>query len=211
MSNFFDFFQYLGQPESIIRYGGLTLLLLVVFIENGLFFGFFLPGDNLILFSGVFCAIPNRLLDYPIGIVMLLLILSAITGSTVGYFFGRKTGEALYTKKESIFFKKSYITTADAYFKKYGSSTLIMGRFLPVVRTFAPILAGMVKMDFYQFMLMNITGAIAWVVSLAGIGYYLGKTFPEQIQKYSGIIAIALIVITALPLLSKFLFSKNEQ
>ncbi len=204
----FDFFKQLTDPQSIINYGGLWLLLFVVFAETGLLVGFFLPGDSLIFISGLLCATKPQLLNVSFILLLLLLIFAAVLGNIVGYWFGYKAGDALYTKKDSLLFKQSHLNTTKAFYEKHGGKTLILGRFLPIIRTFAPILAGVIKINFKLFMFFNIIGAIAWITSIASMAYVLGKQFP-QIENYIGYIVIGLIIITSIPVLTTYL--KNRK
>ncbi|MBX7202511.1 MAG: DedA family protein [Bacteroidia bacterium] len=192
-----EFFSYF-QPEFIISYGGLLLLLIVVFVENGLFFGFFLPGDSLMFTAGLLCA--TKVLPHTLGMVLGSVFLTAIAGSMVGYYFGFRAGPGLYSRKDSFFFRKSHLKAAEDFYERYGLRTLIIGRFLPVIRTFAPIVAGLIKMKFWRFMFGNILGAGAWVGSLVTLGYYFGIVWPDS-EKYLGYIILILILITALPVI----------
>ena len=194
-----EFLKQLTDPESIIRYGGLSLLLFVIFAETGLLVGFFLPGDNLILLAGILCKAKPELLQVEIYALMPLMILAAIVGNTFGYWFGKRSGEALYKRKDSFLFKQRHLDVTKTYYTKYGGYfTLILARFIPIIRTFAPILAGVIKVDWKSFMLFNVIGATAWIVSLSGIGYLLVQVFPG-IMNYMSYIFITLIVITAIP------------
>lgn len=205
-----DFLKQLTDPNSIIQYGGLWLLLFVIFAETGLLVGFFLPGDNLILLAGILChARPELMKVNYLGLIT-LMTLAAFLGNICGYWFGRTAGEKLYARKDSWLFKKKHLEVTDRYYHKYGGNmTLILARFLPVIRTFAPIIAGVIKIDFFKFMLFNLIGAIAWIVSLSSIGYFLVQLFP-QITDYMGYIFIALIIITALPVL-RMVFKKKKE
>lgn len=194
-----EFLKQLTDPESIIRYGGLSLLLFVIFAETGLLVGFFLPGDNLILLAGILCKAKPELLQVEIYVLMPLMIMAAIVGNTFGYWFGKRSGEALYKRKDSFLFKQRHLDVTKTYYTKYGGHfTLILARFIPIIRTFAPILAGVIKVDWKSFMLYNIIGAAAWIISLSGIGYLLVQVFPG-IMNYMSYIFITLIVITAIP------------
>lgn len=193
-----EFLKQLTDPESIIQYGGLGLLLFVVFAETGLFIGFFLPGDSLIFISGLICVSRPELLGVDIFVLIILLTAAAILGNLVGYWFGYKTGPPLFERKDSIIFKKRYLNITQTFYNENGGKTLIIGRFLPIIRTFAPILAGIIKIDFKKFMLYNMVGAIAWISLLAGAGYYLGMY--EWVQKHIGHIVIGLIIITLIPI-----------
>jgi len=204
-----DFLKQLTDPQSIIHYGGLWLLLFVVFAETGLFVGFFLPGDSLIFISGLLCATKPQLLDTSFVVLLLLLMFAAILGNVFGYWFGKKAGEKLYTREDSFLFRKKHLIATKDFYDKHGGKTLILGRFLPIIRTFAPILAGVIKIDFKTFMMYNVIGAVAWIGSIASIAYFLGKQFPE-IENYIGYIVIGLIVITTIPVLMTYLKSRKK-
>jgi len=133
---------------------------------------------------------------------------AAITGNFTGYWFGKKTGPVLYHKKDTFFFKKRYLKAAEAYYHKQGAFALIMGRFVPIVRTFAPIIAGVVKLDFKRFALYNIAGAFLWITSLTLLGYFLGKKFEKEIDAYLLYIIIGFIVITTIPVIITFVKKK---
>lgn len=203
-----DFIKQLTDPQSIIHYGGLWLLLFVVFAETGLLVGFFLPGDSLIFISGLLCATKPDLLNISLLELHILLMLAAIIGNIFGYWFGKKVGEKLYAKEDSLLFKKKHLITTKAFYDKHGGKALVLGRFLPIIRTFAPILAGVIKIDFKIFMVYNVVGAIGWIGSIASTAYFLGKQFP-QIENYIGYIVIGLIVITTIPVALTYVRSKK--
>ena len=171
----------------------------VVFAETGLFFGFFLPGDYLLFLAGMFCA--TERLDVGIYTLIMGLIIAAVSGNYVGYWFGYRTGPVLYQRKDTFFFKKKYLKAAEEYYKRQGAFALIMGRFIPIVRTFAPIIAGIVKLNVRRFSFYNISGAVLWITSLTLLGFFLGKRFEKQIEEYLLYIIIGFVVITALPLI----------
>ncbi len=204
-----DFLKQLTDPQSIIQYGGLWLLLFVVFAETGLLVGFFLPGDSLIFISGLLCATKPQLLNTDFIPLILLLMSAAILGNIFGYWFGKKVGEKLYTREDSFLFRKQHLITTKAFYEKHGAIALILGRFLPIIRTFAPILAGVIKIDFKTFMLYNVIGAISWIGGIASIAYLLGKKYP-WIENYIGYIVIGLIVITTIPVLLTYLKSRKK-
>lgn len=196
-----DFFKQLMDPNSIIQYGGLWLLLFVIFAETGLLVGFFLPGDNLILLAGILCKAKPELMQLGYFGMATAMTVAAVLGNISGYWFGRIAGEKLYSRKDSFFFKQKHIDVTKNYYDRYGGNlTLILARFLPVVRTFAPVIAGVIKIDFFVFMIFNVIGAVAWIGSLTAIGYFLVQIFP-QITDYMGYIFVALIILTALPVL----------
>ena len=204
-----EFLKQLTDPESIIQYGGLTLLLFVIFAETGLLIGFFLPGDSLVFISGLICVSKPQVLDVSIFVLIPLLSMAAILGNVAGYWFGNKVGPPLFKRKDSIIFKKKYLEITQAFYKKNGGKTLIIGRFLPIIRTFAPILAGVIQVNFKKFMLYNVVGAISWIGLLAGAGYYLGTY--KWVQTHIGHIVIALIIITLIPLILTYLKEKKNK
>lgn len=194
--------QHLIDAEKLLKGGGFYLLVFVIYAETGLFFGFFLPGDYLLFLAGMFVATGK--LDVNIGILLAGLCIAAIMGNFTGYWFGKKTGPVLYTRKDSFFFKKKYLKAAEKYYNKQGAFALIMGRFVPIVRTFAPIFAGVVKLDFKKFAFYNVVGGVLWICSLTLLGYFLGKRFEKEINEYLLYIIIGFIVITTIPLLITF-------
>lgn len=201
------FLKQLTAPESIIQYGGLALLLFVVFAETGLLIGFFLPGDSLIFISGMICVSKPELLGLNIFVLILSLVMAAVIGNMAGYWFGYKVGPPLFKRKDSLIFKRRYLIITQKFYNKNGGKTLIFGRFLPIIRTFAPILAGVIKIDFKKFMVYNIAGAFAWIGLLSGTGYYFGTYL--WVQKNVGYIVVGLIVITLIPFLLSYFKEKK--
>lgn len=206
MHDFWTTLQHFIDPEKLLKEGGFYVVMFVIFAETGLFFGFFLPGDYLLFLAGMFVATGK--LDVNIYVLIFGLCVSAVSGNFVGYWFGRKTGPVLYQRKESLFFKRRYLKAAEEYYNKQGAFALIMGRFVPIVRTFAPIFAGVVKLDFKRFALYNIAGALIWIASLTLLGYFLGKRFEKEINDYLLYIIIGFIVITTIPLVYTFVKKK---
>jgi membrane-associated protein len=196
MENIFDFFKELVNPESIIRYGGVSLLLFVVFAETGLFVGFFLPGDSLLFTAGLLCS--TGLINMPVVLLIALLILAAVTGNMVGYAFGKKVGPFLFRRKSGILFRHEHLVIAQEFYIKHGRKALILSRFLPIVRTFAPIVAGIVKLGYVKFFFSNLIGAVLWVNTMVLLGYILGYYVPAA-KEYLEYIVIFLIVITTIP------------
>ncbi len=186
----------LFNPEAIIQWGGLALLLTIIFIETGVFFGFFLPGDSLVFTAGLLAN--SKHIDLPIFVLLILLTLAAVAGSTVGYFTGRWAELYLKTRPENFFYRRKFIDIARDFYTKHGMMAFIFGRFLPIVRTFIPIVAGIIRIEPRKFFILNITGASIWIASLCLAGYFLGKLFPGIINSLDLIIP-ALIIITAVP------------
>jgi membrane-associated protein len=208
-----QFFHHLVDPKAFVTYIssygsviGLAIILLVVFIENGIFFGFFLPGDTLLLTTGIFCSTDK--LHIPLSELLITIPLAAIIGSIAGYAFGKTMGEKLYSRKDSLLFKKKYIYTAEAFFNKYGGLALIMGRFLPIIRTFAPIFAGLVKLDYKKFLIYNVTGAILWVFSMVLLGYFLGNV--PGVSENLEYVILGIIVITWIPVVRTYIKERKN-
>jgi membrane-associated protein len=201
MESIWEHLQNLTDAKSIISKEGFYFLLVVVFAETGLFFGFFLPGDYLLFMAGLLCA--TGTLDVSIYILVLSLIGAGILGNYTGYWFGYRTGPLLFKRSDSWFFKKRYVVLAEEFYKKYGGMALILGRFFPIIRTFAPIFAGVVKVEFKRFTLYNFAGSIAWVTSLTLTGYFLGRKYP-QLKDYLHYVVLGLIIVTTIPLLIAF-------
>jgi membrane-associated protein len=208
MNQLIDFFQYLLNSEEIIRTGGLVLITLIIFVENGIFFGFFLPGDYLLFLAGVFAG--TKVLNVPLWLLMTCIFSAAVLGSLVGYLTGHYFGGRIQNRKDSLFFKKKYIENTRVAFEKYGTSALIVARFLPIVRTFAPILAGLIHMNFRFFMLYNIVGAAIWVLVLVGGGFYFGENFPWIIN-YVHWIVIFFLGVTTFTVVKGYLNARKEE
>ena len=201
-------FQHLLDPEKLIHTGGLVLVLMVIFTENGLFFGFFLPGDTLLFTAGLLCATGK--FDVPVFLLVSTVCVAAILGNGFGYYFGSRVGRSIYDRPESVLFKRRYIEAAEIFFNKYGGMALVMGRFLPIIRTFAPIFAGIVKLDLKKFLLYNIFGAILWVVSMTLSGYYLGIWFPS-LNEHLEYVILGIIIITWVPVITTYLRAQAKK
>lgn len=197
MQDFLMTFQQLLDPEYLLSHGGFYIVCLIVFAETGLFFGFFLPGDYLLFLAGLFCALGK--IDVTITEMFFGILFSGILGNFAGYWFGYRTGPMLFKRKDSLIFKKEYVVMAEEFYQKYGGRALVIGRFVPIIRTFAPIFAGVVKLEFKKFVLYNVVGALVWVSVLTLSGYFLGELFPWIID-YVEYIIVALIAIAFLPI-----------
>lgn len=217
----FDWHNLLN-PEFYIKLGGFWLILFIVFAETGLFVGFFLPGDSLLFVSGIFAvnliaetfgSTGSEFLD--VTILSTCVAIAAIIGNSVGYWFGSKTGPALYQRPDSFFFKKKYLYKAHDFFEEHGAFAVIGARFLPIVRTFVPIVAGIVKMDKKKFMFDNIVGAFAWSFILIFAGHYLDSLFRNQFQidlkKHLEMIVLGIVLVTTLPIIFKIIFGKTKE
>jgi len=180
--------------RGLIEWGGTLLVCVIVFIETGLFAGFFLPGDSLLVTAGVFAGAGQLRLAW----LLSLVTLCAIAGDQLGYWIGRKAGEGLYRRENSRFFRKRHLESAHEFYEKYGGKTVILARFVPIVRTFCPPVAGAAKMRYARYLTYDIFGGFAWVWSMTLLGYTLGRTVPNVDKRIHEIIA-AVIVISFLP------------
>lgn len=202
MEQTLEFVKTLLNPQSIIHYGGLALLLFIVFAETGLFFGFFLPGDSLLFVAGLMCGTP--IFDVNIYMLLTSVIIAGILGNFVGYYFGKKTGPVLFRRDDSFFFKKKHVKAAEEFYNRYGGTAIVLGRFIPIIRTFVPIMAGVVNLDFKKFVVYNILGCIAWVVSMVLSGYFLGRLFPS-LQHNLEYIVITIILVSMIPVVLTYI------
>lgn len=211
MQDFLDFLKQLIDPVWIHAHGGLYLVAFIIFAETGLFVGFFLPGDSILFVTGMliaqhqapFASDPANLFYW-----MALISICGIVGNMVGYWFGRKSGHLLFERKDTWLFKKKHLYQAKEFYEKKGGAAIILARFLPIVRTFAPIVAGIVGMERKKFMLYNVIGGLAWVVSLVLIGYALGEN--EWVKHNLEKIIIGLVLVTTAPVAIKMFFPKKK-
>jgi len=185
--------------EDFIRWGGLLFLIIIVFAENGLFLGFFLPGDSLLVTAGLLAAGGY----FNIWTLLIGLMLAAILGVQVGFYTGKFFGKKLFNRPDSRLFKKKYVTQAHEFYDKHGVMAIIMARFIPIVRTFAPIVAGAVDMDQRKFTLYNVVGGILWVGLLVGSAYFLFSLVPA-LKDYLELIILGIIVISIIPVAIEF-------
>ncbi len=187
-------FEHLYNLQELIRWGGYLVLTAIVFAETGLLIGFFLPGDSLLVTAGILAAAG----ELHIGIVNLLLMAAAIAGDSVGYAFGRKTGPRIFTREKSILFARDHLLRTKAFYEKHGGKTIVLARFIPFARTFAPIVAGVGAMSYRRFVAYNVFGGIGWVASMTLIGYFLGSAIPDIDRHIHKVVAIV-IFISILP------------
>jgi membrane-associated protein len=196
----------LTSAEAIIRWGGYVGLTAVIFAENGLLVGFFLPGDSLLVTAGIFAARGDFNLWYLIG----LFTLAGIFGTSVGYYIGFKTGKKIFTREDSFFFHKKHLMEAHNFYEKHGGATIVLARFIPIVRTFAPLIAGVGEMQYSKFLVYNILGGIGWVVSMLLIGYTLGAMIPGVMQHLE-LVIILVVFVSILPGIIKYLHTKLKK
>ena len=199
-----EFFHKLGNLEDLIKWGGLTVLIIIVFAETGLLVGFFLPGDSLLITAGLIAA--QGYLD--IYVLNVSLILAAIIGDQVGYLFGRKTGPRIFKREKSRFFAKDHLVKANHFYERYGGKAIIYARFVPFARTFAPIVAGVGMMNYRKFVTFNILGGLLWVLSMTLAGYFFGNI--PFVKKNFEYVIIGVILLSLLPVVLGYLKHKKE-
>lgn len=221
------------QPQFYIQNGGLWLLLFVIFAETGLFAGFFLPGDSLLFVAGIYAQnmddgspglshsflnliglgnVSNEALD--LFVLIALVSIAGILGNFVGYWFGLKSGPFLYQRKDTFLFKKKYLHQAHDFYQKYGGWAIVAARFVPIIRTFAPIVAGVVQMEKKKFTYFNFIGCVSWVTSMILAGHFLQKwilsEFGFDLKDHLEVIVIAIVLVSTVPIVWKLFFSKSK-
>lgn len=186
---------YLGVDlGELIRTVGLLGLFCIVFAETGLFLGFFFPGDSLLFVAGLLAA--QGL--FPVSVLILVLLVAAITGNMVGYWFGKKVGPKLFERDDSLLFRKAHVRRAQSFYEKHGAKTIMLARFVPIVRTFGPIVAGIAEMNYRSFMMYNVFGALLWTVGLTLGGYLFGNLITD-IDRYLLPVILVIIIVSFLP------------
>jgi len=189
-------FMHLLDPEFILTTFGVLGLFAVIFAESGLFFGFFFPGDSLLFTAGFLAPI----LGINIYFLITGVFVAAVLGDSTGYWFGNKVGQKLFNRDDSFFFRKEHLLKAQDFFTKHGAKALVLARFIPVVRTFVPIIAGVVSMKYREFLTWNILGGFLWGVGVTSAGYFLGRTIPNS-EKYLGYIIAVIILSSFVPVI----------
>ena len=198
MQSLLDLFHQLTNVRELVRVGGYVGLTAIIFAETGLLVGFFLPGDSLIVTAGLLSTQPQFGLNvYLLGV---LLTVAAIIGNTVGYAIGHATGPRLFTRDDSLLFKKKHLYRAQDFYQKHGGKTLIIARFMPIVRTFVPVVAGLANMPLKTYTAYNVLGAVAWIWSMLFIGHFLGRVVPG-IDKHIEPMILVIIALSLLPAL----------
>jgi membrane-associated protein len=189
------------DPEHLIEVVGLIGIFAIVFAESGLLFGFFLPGDSLLFTAGFLASAPSSVddsLHLPLGWLLLGCFVAAVTGDQVGYVFGRRVGPALFRRPDSRFFKQENVDKAQGFFDRYGAKTIVLARFVPIVRTFAPIVAGVSRMNYRTFVTFNIVGGFAWSVGITLLGYFLGQV--DVIEQNLELAILSIVAISVVPI-----------
>jgi membrane-associated protein len=211
MQQLMDLFHRIYDVQGIVRWGGLIALVAVIFAETGLLVGFFLPGDSLLVTAGLFCTSANPDQQPLLNIVTLNLAVmaAAIIGDTVGFWIGAKSGPKLFTREQSLFFSKKHLLRTQAFYERHGGKTIIIARFLPFVRTFAPVVAGIGKMEYRRFVSFNIIGGITWVFSMTMLGFTQGTFYPPITKQIDKVI-IVIIFISLLPGMISWALNRNK-
>jgi membrane-associated protein len=186
----------LYDVEGLIRWGGTLLVCIIVFVETGFFVGFFLPGDSLLVAAGVFAAAGHAQLFW----LFLSVSLCAISGDQIGYWIGRTAGQALYRREDSFFFRRSHLQHAHDFYEKHGGKAVILARFVPIIRTFCPPVAGAARMSYRRYVLFDIFGGFFWVGAMIFGGYFLGRSIPHINQRIHWVI-LAVVVLSLLPVI----------
>jgi membrane-associated protein len=200
-----------GVIQQLIVVGGLYSLIAIVFAETGLLFGFFLPGDSLLVTAGVFCTSANPFNHplLPLWQVLVFVSMAAVAGDTVGYWIGKSAGPKLFTREQSLFFSRKHLLRTKEFYERHGGKTIVMARFVPFARTFAPVVAGIGQMDYRRFASYNVFGGIGWVVSMTMLGWGLASVYPD-ITKQIDKLALVIIVLSLLPGLIGWLRNKQR-
>jgi membrane-associated protein len=195
----------LPSLEEIVIWGGYIGLFAIIFSETGLFVGFFLPGDSLLVTAGLFAARG----ELNIAILCPLLLTAAILGNATGYLIGLRAGHALFNRPQSRFFRRDHLLKTKQFYEKYGGVTIILAQFMPFARTFAPVVAGIAEMPYRRFAVFNVVGAICWILGMLLLGYFLGRSIPGIQNKIEYVIAVV-ILVSLLPMIIKYIHHKMK-
>ncbi|MFH0984741.1 MAG: VTT domain-containing protein [Candidatus Omnitrophota bacterium] len=201
-----EFFSRLYNFQELIRWGGYLGLVIIIYAETGLLAGFFLPGDSLLVTAGLFAAVDGAL---NIWILIPLLSAAAIVGDSTGYWVGYHFGPRLFSRTDSFFFHKDHLARTQKFYDKYGPKTIVLARFVPIVRTFAPTVTGVGKMAYGKFLFYNVAGGILWIASMTLLGFFLGKQIPHIEKNVHYVIAVV-IILSVLPILREWLHSRKK-
>ena len=202
-----EFFSHLYRFDELIRWGGYFVLVIIVFAETGLLAGFFLPGDSLLVTAGLLAAVDGVV---NIWVLNLLLSVAAVSGDSFGYWIGYHVGPRLFNREDSLFFHKDHLLRTKHFYDKYGAKTIVIARFVPIVRTFAPTVAGVGRMDYRRFLAYNVLGGVSWVMSMTLAGFFLGNSIPN-IEKQIHWVILIVIVLSFIPIIREIWISRREK
>lgn len=200
-----DLFRTLYNVPELIRLGGMAGLIFIVFAETGLMVGFFLPGDSLLVTAGLFAARG----DLDILWLNAALMVAAVVGDATGYWIGYRAGQALYSRPDSFFFRREHLIRTHEFYERHGGKTIVIARFMPIIRTFAPVVAGAASMTYRSFAVFNVAGGVGWVASMTLIGYFLGAAVPD-IEKNIHLVVAVVIFLSILPALIAWLRARRR-
>jgi len=206
MQLFTDLFSRLSNLPELVQWAGIVGLAAIVFSETGLLVGFFLPGDSLLVTAGLFAA--RDILE--IRWLLPSLTLAAICGNSLGYFLGRVTGPRIFNRENSLFFNKKHAMRASQFYARFGRKTIVLAQFMPILRTFSPVIAGVARMPVREFMTFNVIGAFVWIWSMVGTGYFLG-TYVPNIEKNIGIVIVVVVIVSIIPAIVSARRSRHEE
>lgn len=206
MEQLWELFHRIYDVESLVRVGGIIGLTVIVFVETGLLIGFFLPGDSLLVTAGLFAARG----DIEVVPLTIALCIAAIAGDTLGYYIGARTGPKLFNRADSLLFNKKHLITTKEFYDRHGPFTIVIARFVPIIRTFAPVVAGVGAMEYKRFISYNVIGGIGWVVSMVFGGYFLGQMIPN-IHKNIDKVIVVVIFLSLLPIIIKYLRERRKR
>jgi membrane-associated protein len=203
---FKDFYHLIADIPGLIQWGGMVLVCIIVFVETGLFVGFFLPGDSLLVTAGIFAAAGHLKIGWILGLVTLC----AIAGDQLGYWIGRTAGQALYKKEDSLLFKRRHLERAREFYSRYGGKTVVLARFVPIVRTFASPVAGAAQMKYRRFVSYDVCGGFLWVWSMTLIGFFLGSSVPN-VDKNIHIVVAIVVFLSIMPMIIEALRQRSRK
>ena len=208
MQPILDFIHRLGDPKALVAWGGYVGLTLIIFAETGLLIGFFLPGDSLLVTAGLLASQPDRF-DLNVYILGMLLSVASIAGNSLGYYIGRITGPRLFSRENSLLFNRKHLERAHAFYERHGGKTIIIARFMPIVRTFVPVVAGMGQMQYRRYTLYNVVGGLTWIWSMLFVGFFLGRYIPG-IADHIELVILVVIFLSFLPGIIAWLRSRGR-
>jgi len=197
MQSLLDFLHALRDPRALVAWGGYVGLTIIIFAETGLLVGFFLPGDSLLVTAGLLASQGDRF-DLNVYVLGVLLSVASILGNSVGYYVGKITGPRLFTRENSLLFNRKHLERAHAFYERHGGKTIVLARFMPIVRTFVPVVAGMGQMQYRRYTIYNIVGGLGWIWSMLFIGYFLGRYIPG-IGDHIELVILVVIFLSILP------------
>ena len=212
MQQLMDLFHKIYDVQGIVQIGGLALIAAIIFAETGLMVGFFLPGDSLLVTAGIYCTSANPKAEPIFSIITLnlVVIVAAIVGDTLGYWIGAKAGPKIFTREKSLFFSRKHLLRTQEFYERHGGKTIIIARFIPIIRTFAPVVAGVGKMSYKRFISYNVFGGIGWSLSMTLLGFTLGKVYPPITKQIDKVI-IVIIAVSLMPIVISYLLNRRKK